>query len=502
MPKNVEPVAGAHASTKLLASGPWSFRTFGYIILIFSLIMFLVLAIWCVEHGMPNADEGFYALSAQLVWKGQLPYRDFAYTQTPLLPYLQGAAMELIGFGARQQRWLNVFWSLSMLVGLGWYLIWTTRRPLLVGCIFMLWCGSLPLVYYSTIGKSYALTQLILVIAAWGLWLRRPWVALVWISFFGVLAVGCRLTSLPAVCVIYFGAAMQARQQKVAWLVVIGMPLVFALCMLGPFYAADPVNAYFWTWQYHTSSLLEKRPVWRVGFDTLLISPGLFTLMFVGVWVCRRKLRAATPFLWCLLAGMVGILANIVVPSLYAEYTVIFMPLLIIGITEIGGLFTGRTVYIAIAILTAATFGASVLKYPDLYAPSYLSRVDTAAAFLEKHTDRGAEVLTPIPEVALRAGRSHVPGFEMGCFSLTGEMSDQKAVSLGIRTYGQLLHLIESGEPAAIVFSFNEVWNFNWSVPSLILFNQASKEGVIKAIGKRYYVGYYNDYYIVCLRRK
>ncbi len=37
-----------------------------------------------------DADEGFYATAARLVWQGKTPYRDFFYQQAPLLPYLYG----------------------------------------------------------------------------------------------------------------------------------------------------------------------------------------------------------------------------------------------------------------------------------------------------------------------------------------------------------------------------------------------------------------------------
>ena len=35
-----------------------------------------------------DPDEGYYPTAARLVWEGQTPYRDFAYQQGPLLPYV------------------------------------------------------------------------------------------------------------------------------------------------------------------------------------------------------------------------------------------------------------------------------------------------------------------------------------------------------------------------------------------------------------------------------
>ena len=42
-------------------------------------------------------DEGFYLLAADLVMRGERPYLDFFYPQTPLLPYLYGAWLRLFG---------------------------------------------------------------------------------------------------------------------------------------------------------------------------------------------------------------------------------------------------------------------------------------------------------------------------------------------------------------------------------------------------------------------
>ena len=44
-----------------------------------------------VWFGPLNADEGWYLLAAQNVSRGMVPYRDFLYTQGPVLPFVYGA---------------------------------------------------------------------------------------------------------------------------------------------------------------------------------------------------------------------------------------------------------------------------------------------------------------------------------------------------------------------------------------------------------------------------
>ena len=51
---------------------------------------FAVLALVFVFWGRLNADEGWYLYGGRLAWKGELPYKDFAFTQMPLTAYVYG----------------------------------------------------------------------------------------------------------------------------------------------------------------------------------------------------------------------------------------------------------------------------------------------------------------------------------------------------------------------------------------------------------------------------
>jgi hypothetical protein len=150
------------------------------------------------ERGRANADEGYYAYVARAVMHGQVPYRDFAYTQTPVWPYLQGAVMTLTGFGVRQERWINVgLGALAIALGAA---LWrgANLHPLACWTLILAWCLCNPLVYYDTIGKTYAFSGLLLLAAGGCLLLKSPpWIKLSLLSVLGVLAVGCRLTLAP-----------------------------------------------------------------------------------------------------------------------------------------------------------------------------------------------------------------------------------------------------------------------------------------------------------------
>ena len=49
-----------------------------------------MLALVFVFRGRLNGDEGWYLYGGRLAWRGQLPYKDFAFTQMPLSAYVYG----------------------------------------------------------------------------------------------------------------------------------------------------------------------------------------------------------------------------------------------------------------------------------------------------------------------------------------------------------------------------------------------------------------------------
>jgi hypothetical protein len=62
----------------------WSIAIWG------GIALYLVFSLVYLFLGQANADEGWYLYASKLVYQGNLPYRDFAYTQMPLLPYIYG----------------------------------------------------------------------------------------------------------------------------------------------------------------------------------------------------------------------------------------------------------------------------------------------------------------------------------------------------------------------------------------------------------------------------
>ena len=92
-------------------------------------------AVWHVCYGDMNTDEGFYAVATRGVAHGKVPYRDFGFTQPPLVFYANSLPLRGIGFGLFAQRALNVLWAAIVLfIAARWLASRTQFRGALCWC--------------------------------------------------------------------------------------------------------------------------------------------------------------------------------------------------------------------------------------------------------------------------------------------------------------------------------------------------------------------------------
>ena len=108
-----------------------------------------------------DGDEGVYAYASRLAWHGQLPYRDFFYEQTPLLPYVYGAWIGMTGESWYALRVLSAL--LACAVGAFLYVHAARRfgrRTALVG--LLLYVSSALVFGFFVVVKTFALATLLL----------------------------------------------------------------------------------------------------------------------------------------------------------------------------------------------------------------------------------------------------------------------------------------------------------------------------------------------------
>jgi hypothetical protein len=139
----------------------------GHIVLVVA-----VLASWLALSGLNlwmgelNQDEGWYLYAAKQMTEGKMPYRDFAFTQAPMLPLVYSWAygwVERFGLlGGRAVTW--VLGTLGMLSA-----VWLAMRAgprqaqrLTAGLCFILVATNVYQSYFTTVVKTYSLSSMFL----------------------------------------------------------------------------------------------------------------------------------------------------------------------------------------------------------------------------------------------------------------------------------------------------------------------------------------------------
>jgi hypothetical protein len=124
-----------------------------------------------------DGDEGVYAYAGRLALHGELPYRDFFYEQTPLLPYVYGSWGAVVGDSWYSLRTFSVLAAVG--VGVLLYLHLRTDVGVVPALLAVaIYAGSALVFGFFTLVKTFALSGLLVfaayVLAASGRrWARR-----------------------------------------------------------------------------------------------------------------------------------------------------------------------------------------------------------------------------------------------------------------------------------------------------------------------------------------
>ncbi len=139
-------------------------RTQGLVLIL--LMVVLTAIFWIVaRYRAVDLDEGFYLVSSKLAAEGQVPYLDFFFHQSPLIPIVYGAWLKIFGATWTSARGLSAL----MAAAAGCIVFEFVRRETLsrfaAVAALTLYVTSGLVVAWFTIVKTFALTNLLLVLA-------------------------------------------------------------------------------------------------------------------------------------------------------------------------------------------------------------------------------------------------------------------------------------------------------------------------------------------------
>jgi len=420
-----------------------------------------------LDSSRMNADEGYYAIAARSVMEGRLPYRDFAYTQMPLLPYLNGLVMELTGYGLTIQRLINSAWSFAALLAVVLALRLRTRsfEPGLAAAFCL--AASPHLAAITAMGKTTGAELLGMALVALAATaplspLRRAAA----LSACGALALGIRLSCGPMVALMALLPVFEARGRRER-LLTMAVPAGVMLAVFGPFLLAAPEQMYFCNWQYHVSSVFQRRSLAQ-ALEWWHTSPGAILVLVAGLPAIFSLVRKRqTDLVLMLAAALLGLTLPMIPRSAYGMYVIPALPLALVA--GMGAVWSHERIRKNPFRHAIWLLPALVLYHPlpKEHGGSTSASVVATAGYLRDEVPPGP-ILTSLPIVAVESGRGVMPGTEMGMFAAMAPDERERAMRLNFTTLPDLIEMMEGMEPAALVLMKGEnVWNFKWQIPTL-----------------------------------
>ena len=423
------------------------------------------LAVW---WGAVNQDEGWYLYASRLVGEGKLPYRDFFFTQGPVLPFVYSA---LPIHGLLSGRLVTLAFSLLgtlTAIALARRLVSPERRGAVSLAVFALLACNLYHVYFTTIPKTYAIGSLLVLVGFLLLSHGQSFFAA--LSF--ALASGTRISLVLILGVVGVGL-MVTRFRRLSWLWfgiggVLGLFIVYGIFALN----SPSLKGLLAAQAYHAG---------RGGFDPFF-AVGAVSRLARGYLALGAVLFAAATLRTDRFEGlerlivpnpsgrflkwMIGLsfaavfLLQMSAPFPYDDYEVPIMPLLVVLIAvwfvERAGcvpslrwqfwfpvLASGMCAFASPLVQDWMTSGQD--RFWSLKKEqSELSQMRDAARRLEELDPGGDMLLTQDLYLAVEMGRRVPEGLEMGPFSYFPAMSTAEAEALHVMNGERMERLLES----------------------------------------------------------
>jgi hypothetical protein len=434
-----------------------------------------------------NLDEGWYLWASKLVYEGKVLYRDFAYTQTPVLPYVYGLLQSLLGDGLYQGRSVTLLLSLAVFAVSA-----ATARKIggpLAGrlCLALLVASVFALAQYSYTA-TYALAALLLAVA---LHLtvgdlpetRRNLLATLCIT----TAVGVRLSVIAALPPFLLYLIFTSRRPIRSGLLVIFLATLWLGAILGLFWLLAGEKMSYDILGFHTDRLLRtdwqqlriRNMAFRTRDDFGVLMGLCIAAMFAGAahwWRMQRSSQRDVAIsdirVWVLLMTICSMalalfLVHLLPRTTDSYYNALQAPMM----TVAGGVILARWFaleqparrrylwgLVAIIVAThAARQGLGFLRDRYVTYPfrDQIAITRSAAELLRSYTQPGDSLLSFSPHLALEAGLRVPSGYEMAIFAYRPTWSDAETQRYNVVNNTRLLHDLQQGADAVALTTFD-----------------------------------------------
>lgn len=431
------------------------------------------LAFWVIFR-LVNLDEGWYLWAGQGVYQGRLLYRDFAYTQTPLLPYVYGLLQWIFGSSLYLGRIITALFGLTTAL-----LSAATARRLAgpwAGLFTLLFLATASLVITAfTFTATYGLTACLLA-ATFYLALRlepgTPRTALV--AVFLALVVAVRLSTVVVFLPLGLYVVLTSpRRGRAALTLVVTAALALAL-LLGPFLLASGEVMLYDILNFHTD---RNTPEWHqtmvqamleaTARDLPVVVTGYLAATAALAWAIVRGGKAAWRTYGFEVAVAASILllflAHLIPRTTMSYYNTLQVPLVAVLVGALLARLLRRSPWLAAGLVVivlawqVVSQAQAVRSYGlNTWPQSQVETVRQAAQTLRSLAPVGGQLLTFDLHLALEAGLDVPDGFEMSIFSYRPTWSDEQALRYRVINNTGLLAALEQGAAAVALTRFDQ----------------------------------------------
>lgn len=485
-----------------------------------------------------NQDEGWYLYAAQRVADGWVPYRDFAFTQGPMLPLVYALFSPVIDSfglgGGRVITWLLGFTS-SVLA----YAVARRLGGAVAGVLALtLLLANVYQSYFTTVVKTYSLCAWLIMVAVYALcrWIevepvqrRAGW--LVMTGVFLSMAAATRLSSgilLPLVGV--WLLVDRDRWGKLSWLWFGVGGGVTLLAVVGPFFLLAPEGARFGLIEFHTlreaggaGALL----VYKGGFVSRIVQAYFVAVVLLALMAAAKWWRpfrgidtgyhqsdafALVRLLWIAVGSMT--LVHSAAPFPYDDYQVPVFPVLAVALAvswsyalrawsgleyrwergvapadpPVARWFAWSVLLASMASAVSSPVnqdwviaGRDRIWWKTRDKPALLHLRDVARDLRREAVD--GLLLTQDLYLAVEAGLKVPRGWEMGPFSYYPDFTDERAEALRLVNRDGLLRELSSSPARRAAFSG---YGLSIASPEVVPLDEAHREQLLASLEARY----------------
>ncbi|MDO9541065.1 MAG: hypothetical protein Q7J98_01920 [Kiritimatiellia bacterium] len=483
--------------------------------------------------GNLNQDEGWYLYAAGLISSGKIPYRDFAFTQGPVMPFVYSLAYPLIQWGglAAGRLFTAALGVTGILVAA--LLAGRLARPgqnhsAAILC-FILALINVYQVYFCTVVKTYSLTILFLASALLTLHYaltHRKAVMIILAAVLLVLAAGTRSSAAVALPVIFGLLLLEHRRFTFpAWLYFAFGGLITVIFVFGPFLLHCASNFIYLVISYHTlrhEGNFLTAMMFKAGFVSRVLQAYFVCVAFWVAALAIKQLRkndsagalltsagsgheethnaGISSFLRrCIWISAIAVsLVHLIAPFPYDDYQVFIYPLFAIVVAlmilEAVPERAGKWVVLAalcISLLSSVSSpvnqdwfieGRDLIWWRIKEQPALMKLKQTAAK-IRSLSSPADMLLTQDTYLAVEAGRALPHGLEMGQFSYFPDLTNEQAEKLNVLNRYLLANLLQNSKAPLAAFSG---YAFAIQAPQITPLSPADKSIFRQTIRNRY----------------